>query len=370
VLKTLVQTLAALQAVGLARLDAQLLLLHVLGQPPQQRGWLLAHDTDLLAPGLAATATALAQRRLNGEPLAYLTGHKEFFGLELQVDARVLVPRPDTETLVNWALEVLPGQSEERADKSQPCSVLDLGTGSGAIALALKASRPALQVHAIDFSMNALAVARSNAQRLKLDVSFSQGTWFAGLTDAAAKFDCIVSNPPYIAALDPHLSALTHEPLQALASGADGLDDIRHIIRHAPEYLTPGGWLLLEHGYDQAEAVRQLLSVAGFTQVQSRCDLASIERCSGGQYQAMKILPTHLNMTPTQAPKNIDNRLTELEIKASFTEDLLDKLDQIITRQQDQIDRLTREVQFLRQQTPDEGPLPQRNLRDELPPHY
>ena len=274
--ETLAQMLAALQTAGLVRLDAQLLLLHVLGQPPRQRGWLLAHDTDLLPPELAATVTALAQRRLNGEPLAYLTGHKEFFGLDLQLDARVLVPRPDTETLVNWALEVLHGQQ----------NVLDLGTGSGAIALALKASRPALQVHAIDFSHDALNVAQANAQRLQLDVTFSQGTWLSGMPDAAPKFDAIVSNPPYIAALDPHLAALTHEPLQALASGADGLDDIRHIITQAPQHLKPGGWLLLEHGYDQAETVRKLLSAAGFVQIQSRCDLAGIERCSGGQYQA------------------------------------------------------------------------------------
>lgn len=274
--KTLAQVLAALQAAGLARLDAQLLLLHVLEQPPHQRGWLLAHDTDLLPPELATALNELAQRRLRGEPLAYLTGHKEFFGLNLQVDARVLVPRPDTETLVNWALEVLHDQQ----------SVLDLGTGSGAIALALKASQPALQVHALDFSLDALAVAQANARRLQLDVAFSQGAWLAGLTDVSLTFDCIVSNPPYIAAHDPHLTALTHEPLQALASGADGLADIRQIITQAPAHLEPDGWLLLEHGFDQAQAVRALLTSAGFTQVQSRQDLAGIERCSGGQYNA------------------------------------------------------------------------------------
>ena len=280
---TLAQTLTALLAQGLERLDAQLLLLHVLGCPLGQRGWLLAHDTDALPLTLAAQLAPLVQRRLAGEPLAYLTGHKEFFGLDLAVDARVLVPRPDTETLVNWALAVLPGQAEERADNSPPCSVLDLGTGSGAIALALKASRPALQVLAVDVSHDALAVAQANAQRLHLDVGFSQGAWYAGLADASAKFDCIVSNPPYIAARDPHLAALTHEPLQALASGADGLDDIRHLVTHAAEHLKPQGWLLLEHGYDQAQAVRALLLAAGFAQVQSRCDLAGIERCSGGQ---------------------------------------------------------------------------------------
>lgn len=265
--------LLGLQTQGLDRLDAQLLLLHVLGRPEGQRGWLLAHDTDLLPDGCEPVLLALAQRRLANEPLAYITGHKEFFGLDLQVDARVLVPRPDTETLVDWALAVLPDGS---------ASVLDLGTGSGAIALALKASRPMLQVHAIDFSLAALEVARANAQRLQLAVHLSQGAWFAGLPDATARFDCIVSNPPYIALQDPHLGALTHEPLQALASGCDGLDDIRRIITEAPAHLQPGGWLLLEHGYDQAGAVRSLLTCAGFVKVQSRCDLAGIERCSGG----------------------------------------------------------------------------------------
>jgi release factor glutamine methyltransferase len=270
---TLAQAQATLQSQGLDRLDAQLLLLHLLGQPTHQRGWLMAHDTDLLPPALQPVLTQLAQRRLRGEPLAYLTGHKEFFGLDLAVDARVLVPRPDTETLVNWALELLHG----------PQRVLDLGTGSGAIALALKASQSALQVHAIDFSADALTVAHANAQRLQLDVYFIQGAWYAGLANGAARFDCIVSNPPYIAAQDPHLAALTHEPLQALASGPDGLNDLRHIIQNAPTHLQAGGWLLLEHGYDQAPAVRGLLSDAGFAQVQSRRDLAGIERCSGGQ---------------------------------------------------------------------------------------
>lgn len=271
---TLAQTLHSLQSQGLERLDAQLLLLHVLQQPERQRGWLLAHDTDLLNPAQEQALQALAQRRINQEPLAYLTGHKEFFGLDLAVDARVLVPRPDTETLVNWALALLHG----------PQCVLDLGTGSGAIALALKASQPALQVHAIDLSADALEVAQANAMRLHLDVRFSQGTWLAGLTDPSARFDCIVANPPYIAIEDPHLAALTHEPTLALSSGADGLDDIRGIIAQAPAHLLHGAWLLLEHGYDQATAVRQLLRTTGFEQVQSRCDLAGIERCSGGQW--------------------------------------------------------------------------------------
>ncbi|TXT35853.1 MAG: release factor glutamine methyltransferase [Comamonadaceae bacterium] len=277
---TIAQTLTLLQTQGLERLDAQLLLLHVLGQPEHQRGWLLAHDTDLLSPAQLDTLQVLAQRRIHHEPLAYLTGHKEFFGLDLAVDARVLVPRPDTETLVNWALELL----------HRPHSVLDLGTGSGAIALALKASQPALQVHAIDLSAAALSVAQANAERLKLGVTFSRGAWFAGLSEPHTRFDCIVSNPPYIAEHDPHLAALTHEPAQALSSGADGLDDIRHIISQAPQHLVPGGWLLLEHGFDQAQAVRDLLSSTGFESVQSRCDLAGIERCSGGQLK-LRALP-------------------------------------------------------------------------------
>jgi release factor glutamine methyltransferase len=185
----------------------------------------------------------------------------------------VLVPRPDTETLVEWALELPPTGLPHPA-------VLDLGTGSGAIALALKAARPAWQVTALDYSADALAVARTNAKRLGLAVHFLQGSWLQGV---AEKFDTIVSNPPYIAADDSHLAALTHEPLQALASGPDGLDDLRAIITQAAAHLHPGGWLLLEHGYDQALAVRGLLTQAGFAEVQSRQDLAGIERCSGGQ---------------------------------------------------------------------------------------
>ncbi|HEY8905047.1 MAG TPA: peptide chain release factor N(5)-glutamine methyltransferase, partial [Rhodoferax sp.] len=161
--------------------------------------------------------------------------------------------------------------------------VLDLGTGSGAIALALKASRPTLDVWATDMSPAALTVAQANAQRLQLELCFSQGPWLAALPAGTPLFDSIVSNPPYIADQDPHLAALRHEPTQALTSGADGLDDIRRIISAAPVQLQPSGWLLLEHGYDQAAAVRQLLTQSGFTQVQSRLDLAGIERCSGGQ---------------------------------------------------------------------------------------
>lgn len=264
--------MASAMAQGLDRLDAQLLLLLALDRPAHDRAWLLTHDTDTLSPAVQTAFEASVQRRATGEPLAYITGHKEFFGLTLQVSADVLVPRPDTETLVEWALEVL--------QPTPGATVLDLGTGSGAIALALKATLADLHVSAIDYSEAALAVARNNAQRLQMDVHFQQGSW---LDSVQGRFHAIVSNPPYIARHDHHLAALTHEPLQALASGDDGLDDIRTIVQHAPAHLEPGGWLLLEHGYDQAQAVRTLLSAAGFLQVQSRRDLAGVERCSGGR---------------------------------------------------------------------------------------
>lgn len=288
---TVAQALAQLQGLSLARLDAQMLVLHALGRPVADRAWLLTHDIDAM-PVQATEALHIAmQRRLDGEPLAYITGHKEFFGLDLQVDARVLVPRPDTETLVEWALELLAPAAIETASTTAAAStasaatpnaprVVDLGTGSGAIALALKSIRPDLHVTAVDFSVDALAVAQANAQRLDLDVQFAQGSW---LEPVQGKVDMIVSNPPYIASDDHHLAALKHEPLQALASGADGLDDIRTIVRQAGAHLQPGGWLLLEHGYDQAAAVRALLADAGLQHAQSRCDLAGIARCSGAQ---------------------------------------------------------------------------------------
>ena len=274
---TCTQALAAAQTLGLERLDSQLLLLHALDKPASARAWLLAHDTDELTPEVADAFRALCLRRASGEPLAYIVGSKEFFGLALQVDGRVLVPRPDTETLVDWSLErlQLPGLLQ----------VLDLGTGSGAIALAIahslqSAGRPA-QITAVDSSTDALDVARDNAARLGLTVNFIESAWLAQVT---GRFHLIASNPPYIASADPHLAALAHEPLQALTAGADGLDDIRQIIEQAPSHLLPGGWLLLEHGYDQADRVRGLLLQRGFSQVQSRLDLAGIERCSGGQW--------------------------------------------------------------------------------------
>lgn len=273
---TLAQALAQAHTLGLARIDAQLLLLHTVGRTGNDRAWLLAHDTDAMTAAAHAQFMALCRRRAAGEPVAYLTGRKEFYGLPLHIDARVLDPRPDTETLVDWALELIaPPDPDAPAPR-----VVDLGTGSGAIALALQSQRPAAQVWAVDASSDALAVAKANADRLGLPVQFKHGNWLSPMQGMA--FDVIVSNPPYIASADPHLAALVHEPLQALASGTDGLEDIRTIVLQAPRHIAPGGWLLLEHGYDQAAAVRALLTDAGFGSVQSRRDLGGLERCSGG----------------------------------------------------------------------------------------
>ncbi len=284
-LHTVAQALQQGIAQGLAPLDAQLLLLHALGQNEAGRSWLLAHDDEVLSNAEQHRWQQLVQRRLQGEPVAYLRGWREFFGLRLAVDARVLDPRPDTETLLEWALALLPGLGSH-PKRSSSLTIADLGTGSGALACALAQQAPHTQVWASDASAAALEVAQHNAQRLQLPVHFVQGSWF----DAFAKhsddlrFDLLLSNPPYIRSDDPHLSALRHEPLQALVSGADGLDDIRTLIAQAPDWLRPGGWLLLEHGYDQADAVQQLLQARGFTHVQGRQDLAGIVRCSGGQW--------------------------------------------------------------------------------------
>lgn len=270
----LAQALSQAAALGLERLDAQLLLLQALRRPSTARAWLLAHDGDTVEAEAADVFAALCRRRASGEPVAYLVGSREFFGLELLVDRRVLVPRPDTETLVEWALDCLPlGPTSPR--------VVDLGTGSGAIALAIKKARPAARVEAVDASAEALAVAAENARRLGLDLVFRRASWLAGTT---GRCELLVSNPPYIPEGDPHLEALGHEPVDALVSGPDGLADIRAIVAQAPAHLCPGGWLLLEHGHDQAPAVRELLLGAGFGQVASRPDLAGIARCSGGQW--------------------------------------------------------------------------------------
>ena len=280
---------------GLERLEAQLLLLHALGKPASARSWLLAHDTDELAQEVADAFHALSLRRTAGEPLAYIVGSKEFFGLPLQVDARVLVPRPDTETLVEWSLELL-----KRFNVL--LQVLDLGTGSGAIALAiahsLKVAGREVAVTAVDASVAALNLAHENARRLGLAVEFIESDWLAQVN---GHFHVIASNPPYVASADPHLAALSHEPLRALAAGKDGLDDIRRIVKQAPGSLKTGGWLLLEHGYDQAGRVRELLVSQGFVQVQSRLDLAGIERCSGGQWMHGRAIPA-LHVASSRQP--------------------------------------------------------------------
>lgn len=271
---TLGQALQTLQRKGIDRLEAQLLLSHVLGRSPSDRSWLVAHDSDNLSTQLWNALEALAQRRLAHEPMAYLTGSQAFYDLNLQVSPAVLVPRPDTETLVDWALDVLPASGAR---------VLDLGTGSGAIALAIKSQRPGLEVVATDRSRSALEVARSNASRLRLNVSWYEGDWFDALPRGEKTFDCIVANPPYIASGDTHLLGLQSEPQEALVSGSDGLLDLHQIVTSARKYLKAGGWLLLEHGHDQALSVRALLDDAGFVDVLSRQDLGTIERCSGGQ---------------------------------------------------------------------------------------
>ena len=276
---TIAQALQHGIAQGLAPLDAQLLLLHAVGHDDAGRAWLIAHDDYTLHAAEWECWQRLAQRRLQGEPVAYLRGWREFFGLRLGVDSRVLDPRPDTETLVEWALALLP-------DLGPQPNVADLGTGSGAIACAVAQHAPHAHIWASDASAAALQVARHNARQLQLPVQFAHGNWFDAFSrhDAPSRFDLLLSNPPYIRSSDPHLQALRHEPLHALASGADGLDDIRTLIEQAPQWLRPGGWLLLEHGHDQAQAVQQLLQARGFAHVQGRKDLAGIVRCSGGQW--------------------------------------------------------------------------------------
>jgi len=257
-----------------ARIEAQMLMRHALGEV--SRAWLIAHDGEAPTEVQARTFADLLQRRLAGEPVAYILGEREFFGLRLAVTPEVLIPRPDTETLVEAALAHIPA--------NQPCRVLDLGTGSGAIAIAIAAQRPQARVTGIDRSEAAAQVASENACRLQLgNADFKVGDWFSAVGDAL--YEVIVSNPPYIEADDPHLAQgdLRFEPATALASGADGLDDIRHLVRAAPRHIVPGGWLLLEHGYDQAQRVAQLLADAGFVEVASVPDLAGILRVTSGR---------------------------------------------------------------------------------------
>lgn len=269
--RRLTQTLA-LNA-GEARLEARILLGRALGV---ERVWLVAHGGDVLPATGCAVAEALLARRLQGEPVAYLLGEREFYGRPFAVSPAVLIPRPETELLVDAALARLPENGR----------ALDLGTGSGCLALTLALERPDCAVTAVDQSPQALAVARGNGQHLGArHVQWLEGDWFAPLA-AHQRFHVIVSNPPYIEADDPHLAQgdVRFEPRHALAAGADGLDDLRRLIAVAPAHLEPGGWLLLEHGWNQGEACRTRLTQAGFGDAQTLRDLAGLERVSLGQW--------------------------------------------------------------------------------------
>lgn len=271
---TVVGAERAAVAAGLPRAEAQYLLQALLGV---SRAWLIAHDTDPLDAPLRERFQDWLARRLDGVPLAYLSGEKEFFGLTLRVTPDTLIPRPDTEVLVEWALGRLAGQSMPR--------VVDLGTGTGAIALSIKSRRPDADVRMVDASAGALAVAQDNARRLGLTVEAHLGSWYEPLAGQSA-FDLILSNPPYVAGDDHHLDALRHEPRMALTPEGDGLDDLRALIAGAPGRLRPNGWLLLEHGYDQAGAVADLLIARGFVDVENRWDLGGQPRASGGRWPA------------------------------------------------------------------------------------
>jgi release factor glutamine methyltransferase len=256
-----------------ARLEAQLFLAQILGV---NRAWLLAHDDAELTASQATQFEATLNRRLEGEPVAYIFGEKEFYSLRFKVSRAVLIPRPETELLVELALARLP--------LNTPCRVLDLGTGSGAIALTLAKLRPLAEVVAVDVSADALHVAADNAAQLGVpNVRFIQSDWFSQL-GTVGKFDAIVSNPPYIAVHDRHLSQgdLRFEPLHALASGQSGYDALDLIIQHAPDLLCSAGWLGLEHGYDQGAYVRAALSQTGFQAIMTQRDLADVERTTSG----------------------------------------------------------------------------------------
>lgn len=263
----------------LPRAEARRLLASLTGQPLT---WFMAHGDDPADPDTTTRFQALAERRRAGEPLAYLLGQQEFYGRPFAVSPAVLIPRADTETLVETALEQLLLQRQQR--RAVPLSLLELGTGSGIIAITLALEAPDTGVHAVERSPEALAMAQQNAKALGAHrIHWHAGSWWQALA-SPRRFDLIVSNPPYIAAHDHHLQQgdLRFEPPQALAAGPDGLDDLRIIIGGAPAHLTSGGWLLLEHGYDQEAPVQALLRDAGFAEVFTRRDLAGQPRVSGG----------------------------------------------------------------------------------------
>ena len=270
------QALQKGRATGLERFDVQTLVAHLL---QRDRSWLLAHGDAALTADQASTLDRWFQQAADGVPLAYLLGEQPFRGLLLQVGPEVLVPRSDTEVLVDWALERLQAWQAQAVPTPR---VADLGTGSGAVALAVQHAWPAAQVTATDLSADALAVAKGNAQRLGLAVRFLQGAWWQPL--AGQRFEVLLSNPPYIAGDDPHLPALRHEPRLALTPEGDGLDSLRQLAAGAPRHLVPGGWLLLEHGFDQGQAVRHLLAEHGFSSPATRHDLAGLPRCTGARW--------------------------------------------------------------------------------------
>lgn len=273
---TLAQAQQQLTAVSSSpRLDAELLLAHVVQQP---REYLHTWPEREITPAQDAAFNTLIDKRRNGWPIAYLLGHQAFWTLDLFVTPATLIPRPETELLVETVLQL--------GKQDQPQTIIDLGTGSGAIALAIAKERPHWQIHASDASTDALAVARNNAQHNYIsNISFHHSNWLTALP-IDLRADIIVSNPPYIANRDPHLDQgdLCYEPQMALVAGIDGLDAIRPILAHASSYLNPQGWLLLEHGYDQGQTVAQLFSLHGFSQIQQRTDLLGHIRITYGQF--------------------------------------------------------------------------------------
>jgi release factor glutamine methyltransferase len=261
-----------------ARLDAEVLLAHVLQQP---RSVLIADAERMASAEQTARYGRLIERRAAGEPLAYLTGEREFWSLPLLVTPAVLIPRPETELVVERVLALLAASAAGAA----PRRVLDLGTGSGAIALALAATLPTLRLTAVDCSWDAVQVARQNAQRLGLtQVEWLTGDWFTPL--AGRRFDTICSNPPYVAAGDEALAALRYEPTAALVAGATGFESLRHLIAEAASHLQPGGWLVLEHGCPQARAVAAELVASGYARVRCHRDLAGLDRVTEAQWES------------------------------------------------------------------------------------